>query len=93
MRYRRTEPLASFYMTFFQLASASMKRTHQRNYKDGNGVARLQLARIPGRRWASVSMDLIIDLPCTRNGGDAIWVVVDRLRMSLPDATWSPHQR
>jgi hypothetical protein len=42
-------------------------------------VGKLQPLQIPGRRWESVSMDLITDLPCTANGHDAIWVVVDRL--------------
>ena len=40
---------------------------------------KLQPLQIPGRRWGSVSMDLITDLPCTSNGNDSIWVVVDRL--------------
>jgi hypothetical protein len=34
---------------------------------------------IPGRRWASISMDLITDLPSTPLGHDSIWVCVDRL--------------
>ena len=34
---------------------------------------------IPERRWESVSMDLITDLPVTAKGHDAIFVVVDRL--------------
>ena len=40
---------------------------------------KLQPLEIPGRRWSSVSMDLITDLPRTNNGNDSIWVVVDRL--------------
>ena len=39
----------------------------------------LQPLQIPGRRWSSVSMDLITDLPVTQSGNDSIWVVVDRL--------------
>ena len=39
----------------------------------------LQPLQIPGRRWESVSMDFITDLPVTPNGNDSIWVVVDRL--------------
>jgi Integrase zinc binding domain/Integrase core domain len=34
---------------------------------------------VPGRRWESVSMDFITDLPMTSKGHDAIWVAVDRL--------------
>lgn len=34
---------------------------------------------IPGRRWESVSMDLITDLPPTKRGFDSIVVFVDRL--------------
>lgn len=33
----------------------------------------------PDRRWESVSMDLITDLPVTNEGHDSIFVVVDRL--------------
>ena len=39
----------------------------------------LQPLQIPGRRWESVSMDLITDLPPSEKGNDSIWVVVDRL--------------
>jgi len=39
----------------------------------------LQPLQIPGRRWESVSMDLITDLPRTPDGKDAIVVFVDRL--------------
>jgi hypothetical protein len=34
---------------------------------------------IPKRRWSSISMDFIVQLPPTVNGKDAIFVVVDRL--------------
>ena len=40
---------------------------------------KLQPLQIPGRRWESISMDLITDLPVTPQGHDSIWVVVDRL--------------
>lgn len=39
----------------------------------------LQPLRIPFRRWESVSMDLITDLPDTANGYNSIVVFVDRL--------------
>lgn len=39
----------------------------------------LQPLDTPERRWESVSMDLITDLPTTSKGNDAIFVVVDRL--------------
>ena len=34
---------------------------------------------IPGRRWQSVSMDVITDLPVTKRGKDTVVVFVDRL--------------
>jgi hypothetical protein len=35
--------------------------------------------RIPGRRWESISMDVITDLPPSANNKDSILVIVDRL--------------
>ena len=35
--------------------------------------------QVPMRRWESVSMDFVTDLPVTPAGNDSIWVVVDRL--------------
>ena len=42
-------------------------------------MGKLQPLPIPGRRWSSVSVDFITDLPVPAQGHDAIWVVVDRL--------------
>lgn len=39
----------------------------------------LQPLAVPDKRWESVSMDLITQLPKTKAGHDAIFVVVDRL--------------
>lgn len=39
----------------------------------------LKPLQIPGRPWASVSMDFIVQLPKTKSGHDAILVFVDRL--------------
>ena len=39
----------------------------------------LQPLDIPQRRWESISMDFITDLPVSKNGNDSILVVVDRL--------------
>jgi Integrase zinc binding domain len=39
----------------------------------------LQPLPIPERRWESISMDFITELPMTGKGHDAILVVVDRL--------------
>jgi hypothetical protein len=39
----------------------------------------LQPLNIPKWKWDSVTMDFVIGLPKTRNGKDAIWVIVDRL--------------
>ncbi|TYK21249.1 ty3-gypsy retrotransposon protein [Cucumis melo var. makuwa] len=42
----------------------------------------LQLLSVPGRKWESVSMDFITELPKTLKGYTVIWVVVDRLTKS-----------
>ena len=42
-------------------------------------LGKLQCLEPPGRRWESVSMDLITDLPKTAGDKDSIYVVVDRL--------------
>ena len=39
----------------------------------------LQPLAIPGRRWESISVDLIVQLPPTRSGNTKIVVIVDRL--------------
>ena len=52
----------------------------QRNKVDTSVPAGLlQPLPIPSRRWESISMDFITDLPKTHKGYDAILVVVDRL--------------
>lgn len=42
-------------------------------------AGKLQPLSVPGRRWESVSMDLIVKLPTTAAGYDSILVFVDRL--------------
>ncbi|GKC85330.1 putative reverse transcriptase domain-containing protein, partial [Tanacetum coccineum] len=42
----------------------------------------LQQLEIPEWKWENITMDFITKLPRTRNGHDAIWVVVDRLTKS-----------
>ncbi len=39
----------------------------------------LQPLQIPGRRWDSISVDLIVQLPPTKQGNTKIVVFVDRL--------------
>ena len=41
-------------------------------------IGLLQPLDIPGKRWETVSMDLITSLPSTRRGNDAIIVFVDK---------------
>ncbi|GJU64399.1 putative nucleotidyltransferase, ribonuclease H [Tanacetum coccineum] len=54
----------------------SVKAEHQRP----SGL--LQQPEIPEWKWENITMDFITKLPRTRNGHDAIWVVVDRLTKS-----------
>jgi hypothetical protein len=52
----------------------------QRNKTGTQRPARLlQPLQIPERKWGSVGMDLIVGLPMTENGHDAIMTFVDRL--------------
>lgn len=39
----------------------------------------LQPLNIPGRRWESISMDFIVELPLSNQGNDSVMVAVDRL--------------
>jgi hypothetical protein len=39
----------------------------------------LQPLPVPTRKWESIGMDFIVQLPCTKNGHDSIMVVIDRL--------------
>ena len=51
----------------------------QRNKsRSGKIPGELNPLPIPDDRWQSVSMDFVVELPCTKRGHDAIWVVVDR---------------
>ncbi|GJY85498.1 putative reverse transcriptase domain-containing protein, partial [Tanacetum coccineum] len=55
------------------LTYAKVKAKHQRT----SGL--LQQPEIPEWKWEIITMDFITKFPRTRNGHDAIWVVVDRL--------------
>jgi hypothetical protein len=39
----------------------------------------LQPLKVSKWKWEEISMDFIVGLPCTRDGYDSIWVIVDRL--------------
>ncbi|GKD44132.1 reverse transcriptase domain-containing protein [Tanacetum coccineum] len=58
------------------LTCAKVKAEHQRP----SGL--LQQPEILEWKWESITMDFITKLPRTRNGHDAIWVVVDRFTKS-----------
>jgi hypothetical protein len=38
----------------------------------------LQPLKVPEWKWEEIGMDFIVGLPCTRDGYDSIWVIVDR---------------
>jgi len=42
----------------------------------------LQPLSIPAWKWEDIGMDFIVGLPCTSQGYDSIWVIVDRLTKS-----------
>jgi hypothetical protein len=42
-------------------------------------AGQLHTLEIPGRRWASISIDLITDQPTTSLGYASVWICVDRL--------------
>ncbi|KAK6160533.1 hypothetical protein DH2020_003914 [Rehmannia glutinosa] len=58
------------------LTCQRVKAEHQRP----SGL--LQPLRIPKWKWEHITMDFVTDLPRTRGGHDAIWVVVERLTKS-----------
>ncbi|GJU52388.1 putative reverse transcriptase domain-containing protein [Tanacetum coccineum] len=58
------------------LTCSKIKAKHQRP----SGL--LQQPEIPEWKWERIAMDFITKLPRTRNGHDAIWVIVDRLTKS-----------
>ncbi|GJU45127.1 putative reverse transcriptase domain-containing protein [Tanacetum coccineum] len=58
------------------LTCSKIKAEHQRP----SGL--LQQPEIPEWKWERIIMDIITKLPRTRNGHDAIWVIVDRLTKS-----------
>ncbi|GJW57258.1 retrotransposon protein, putative, ty3-gypsy subclass [Tanacetum coccineum] len=58
------------------LTCSKIKAEHQRPF----GL--LQQPDIPEWKWERIAMDFITKLPRTRNGHDAIWVIVDRLTKS-----------
>ncbi|GJS06265.1 putative nucleotidyltransferase, ribonuclease H [Tanacetum coccineum] len=55
------------------LTCAKVKAEHQRP------LGFLQQPEIPEWKWDKIIIDLITKLPRSRNGHDAIWVIVDRL--------------
>ncbi|XP_068336671.1 uncharacterized protein [Pyrus communis] len=42
----------------------------------------LQPFPVPEWKWENITMDFVYKLPCTHNGFDGIWVIVDRLTKS-----------
>ena len=58
------------------LTCQQVKAEHQRP------AGTLQPLMVPQWKWENITMDFVVGLPRTREGHDAIWVVVDRLRKS-----------
>ncbi|GAB2279902.1 hypothetical protein Dimus_039391 [Dionaea muscipula] len=58
------------------LVCQQVKAEHQRP------AGRLQPLPIPEWKWEHITMDFVTGLPTTRNGHDAVWVIVDRLTKS-----------
>ncbi|KAM1139679.1 hypothetical protein ACFX19_040544 [Malus domestica] len=42
----------------------------------------MQPLSVPQWKWGNITMDFVYKLPCTLNGYDGIWVIVDRLTKS-----------
>ncbi|GAB2298030.1 hypothetical protein Dimus_038505 [Dionaea muscipula] len=58
------------------LTCQQVKVEHQRP------AGKLQPLPIPEWKWENITMDFVTGLPVTRNGHDAVWVIVDRLTKS-----------
>ncbi|GJY36987.1 putative reverse transcriptase domain-containing protein [Tanacetum coccineum] len=58
------------------LTCSKIKSEHQKH----SGL--LQQPEIPEWKWEKITMDLVIKLPRSSSGYDAIWVIVDRLTKS-----------
>ena len=54
----------------------------QVNMKHWKPSGTLQPLLIPECKWKHITMDIVVDLPRTRTGYDAIWVIVDQLTKS-----------
>jgi hypothetical protein len=64
------------YITNYVLSCDSCQRNKSSNQVP---AGLLQPLPVPSRRWESISMDFITQLPRNLDGHDATWVVVDRL--------------
>ena len=53
------------------------------NYRREKPAGLLQPLPVPDRRWDSISMDFVVELPSTRSGHDAMLVFVDRLTKTM----------
>nr|GEX54027.1 putative reverse transcriptase domain-containing protein [Tanacetum cinerariifolium] len=61
------------------LTCSKIKAGHQRS------SALLQHPEIPKWKWERIAIDFITNFPRTKNGHDAIWVIVDQLTKSTED--------
>ena len=52
----------------------------------------LQSSEVPDRRWGSVSMDQVVELPTTKSGYDSIVVYVDRFTKMMHCQPTHMHQ-
>ncbi|CAN6712822.1 unnamed protein product [Malus baccata var. baccata] len=92
-RIRKTDGMLMQESRMYVLNNAELKKeildeAHISAYTMHPGVERkkpfglMQSLPIPQWKWENITIDFVYKLPCTQNGYDGIWVIVDRLTKS-----------